>query len=369
MNVSVVSMPEGVVTRTDLSAARERLAASDFVIVDIDLGEEPEPDEEPGPEEGPAPGGEPGPEEEPLFRGLGLDDEVWEWLGRPREPVRVEYRGDIVGCVVPVVDGSRIVHVHLLASERHLVTVHHGPVEVIETFVERLPQDRPADAAATVFLFLHDVLEGFRRAASQALLEVEDIEEAMFEQWEPRDVHRLAQVRRRAAQLHRAFRPYAAVAQEFLARRGLANRDIPEERRALHRLHESTVRLVVLEIESLRDETRRAADSYASLVADRQNLVINRLAIVSVIFLPLSFLTGFFGMNFGFMSTLMSSEKAFLALGIGMQVCALFVALYFVLYRTHWRQLRGGAPDDDDADRRRRRRLLRARRRPDGEGS
>ncbi|MEU2828447.1 CorA family divalent cation transporter [Streptomyces lavendulae] len=367
MIVSVVSMPEGVVTRTDLSGARECLAASDFVIVDIDLGEEPEPGEGPEPGGEPEPGEGPEPEEEPLFRGLGLDDESWEWLGRPREPVRIEYREGTVGCVVPVLDGSRVVHVHLLASEHQLVMVHHGPVEVIETFVGRLPQDRPADPAATVFLLLHGALEGFRRAASQALLEVEDIEEAMFEQWEPRDVQCLAQLRRRAAQLHRAFRPYAAVAQEFLARRGLAHREIPEERRALHRLHESTVRLVVLEIESLRDETRRAADSYASLVADRQNLVINRLAIVSVIFLPLSFLTGFFGMNFGFMSTLMASEKAFLALGLGLQLCALAVAMYFVLYRTHWRQLRGGGPDDT-ADRRRRR-LLRAGRRADDEGS
>ncbi|MGO4456155.1 CorA family divalent cation transporter [Streptomyces sp. M-16] len=336
MIVTVVSMPEGVVTRTDLSRARERLAASDFVIVDIDLGEEPSSGEQ------------------PLAVGLGLDDEVWGWFGRAREPVRAAYHEGTAGCVVPVIDDGRVTRIHLLASEGFLVTVHHGRVALIDDFVEQLPKTPPSDPVTTAFLFLHGALEGFRRAASEALLEVEDVEEAMFEHWEPRDVQRLADLRRRSARLHRAFLPYAAVAQEFLTRRRMAYHDIPEERLALNRQHESTVQLVVLEIEALREETRRAADSYASLVADRQNLVINRLAIVSVIFLPLSFLTGFFGMNFGYLNTLVASERSFLMLGLGMQVCALVVALYFVLYRTHWRQLRGG-PADDAADRRSRR--------------
>ncbi|MFE2146944.1 CorA family divalent cation transporter [Streptomyces sp. NPDC059456] len=328
MIVSVVSMPEGVVTRTALSEVRERLAAPDFVIVDIDQGEDPPSDEQ------------------PLARLLGLDDKTWEWLGRRNEPVRADYHGGVVGCVVPVIDGSHVRHIHVLASECHLVTMHHGPVGLVETFIGRLPEDVPANGATAVFLFLQGVLEVFRRAAAQALLEVGEVEEAMFEGRASQHVHRLARLRRRAAQLHRAFLPYSAIAQEFLTHRRIANPDLSEERRALNRMHERTVQLVMMEIDSLRDETRRAADTYASLVADQQNLVINKLAIASVIFLPLSFLTGFFGMNFSFLSNSLTSEKTFLWLGIGMQVCALVVAMYVVLYRTHWRQLRDGRSRD-----------------------
>lgn len=43
MIVSVVSMPEGVVARAALPEARERLAAPDFVIVDVDEGDDPRP--------------------------------------------------------------------------------------------------------------------------------------------------------------------------------------------------------------------------------------------------------------------------------------------------------------------------------------
>lgn len=328
MIVSVVSMPEGVVSRTELSEVRERLAAADFVIVDVDRGEESSSDEQ------------------PLAALLGLDDKTWEWLGRRDEPVRADYHAGVVGCVVPVIDSSRVKRIHVLAGESHLVTIHHGPVGLIETFTARLPEDRPSDGATAVFLFLQGVLEVFRREAAGALLEVSEVEEAMFEGRASQHVHRLADLRRRAAQLHRAFLPYAAIAQEFLAHRRIADPGLSEERQALNRMHERTVQLVLMEIDSLRDETRRAADTYASLVADQQNLVINKLAIASVIFLPLSFLTGFFGMNFSYLSNNLASEKTFLWLGIGMQVCALVVAMYVVLYRTHWHQLRDGQSRD-----------------------
>ncbi|MFD3557100.1 CorA family divalent cation transporter [Streptomyces goshikiensis] len=331
MIVSVVSMPEGVVARTALSEVKERLAAPDFVIVDIDQGEDPPPDEE------------------PLARLLGLDDRAWEWLGRRDEPVRADYREGVVGCVVPVIDGSNVKHIHVFASESHLVTIHHGPMGLIDNFIGRLPEDMPSNGATAVFLLLHGVLEAFRAAAAQALLEVGEVEEALFEGRASQHVHRLAELRRRAAQLHRAFLPYAAIAQEFLTHRRMANPAMSQERQALNRMHERTVQLVMMEINSLRDETRRAADTYASLVADQQNLVINKLAIASVIFLPLSFLTGFFGMNFSYLSNNLSSEKTFLWLGIGMQVCALAVAMYVVLYRTHWRQLRDGRSHDSAA--------------------
>lgn len=339
MIVSVVSMPEGVVARTGLAQARERLAGSGFVIVDIDQGEIGQGEEAPAPLD-----------DEPLSRRLGLDGAAFEWLGRAEEHVRGEYHAGTAIGVVPVVCGNHVTHIHVLADDRHLVTVHHGPVELIEDFIDRLPQDLPPDAVTTLFLFLQGVLESFRRAITQAHLEVEDLEEAMFDQRQPQQVHRLAQLRRRAAHLHRAFLPYSAVAQEILVRRRMADHALSEKRQAMNRLHEHTVQLVLVEIEALREAALRAANNYASLVADQQNVVINRLTIVSMIFLPLSFLTGFFGMNFAYLTNGLMSKDSFLGLGLGLQAGAVAVALYYVLYRTHWRQLRDSRPRDTADD-------------------
>ena len=54
-------------------------------------------------------------------------------------------------------------------------------------------------------------------------------------------------------------------------------------------------------INSYRDMVGGALDIYLSTVSNRMNEIIKRLAVVATIFLPLSFLAGFFGMNFQIM--------------------------------------------------------------------
>jgi len=55
---------------------------------------------------------------------------------------------------------------------------------------------------------------------------------------------------------------------------------------------------------------------YKAALAQRQGEQINRLTLVSVIFLPITFLTGFFGMNFGWMADQTNGWRAFLVLGV-----------------------------------------------------
>ncbi|MEV5872740.1 CorA family divalent cation transporter [Streptomyces sp. NPDC052101] len=318
-------MPEGATTRVSVSEARQRLAMDRFLLLDVELPEEE------GPKEGPA--------DEPPARRLGLDAEELAWFGRPGESARAEFLGDIAGFVIPVVHGVRIAHVHALASERFLVIAHRGRAVLAADITTHLRQEKPHDAVATLFLLLQETLATFRRAAVDALLEVEGLEDDMFEGRRPEQIYRLSQLRRRSALLHHSLLPYLQVVEEIITRR-MMSRDFPVERQRLAQEFQRAARLVLADIESLQDATRRAFASYASLVAGEQNGVINRLAIVSVIFLPLSFLTGFFGMNFAFMTDELESRAVFWLLGVGLQVAVLFVAFY-VLYRTRiWRRLR-----------------------------
>ncbi len=324
MIVSVVSMPEGIVTQTHVAEARERLATSRFLLVDLQLPEESSPDER------------------PVAHQLGLETEDLTWLGREGEAVRAEFLGDSAAFVVPVVEAGRVIHVHAFVTERYLVTVHRGPMGPIGNLTARLRHERPSDTVATLFLLLQEALETFRRSAVEALLEVEDVEDEMFQQRDPEQVYRLALLRRRAALLHHSLLPYLQVTDEIFTRR-MMHPGFPEARQRLAREFQHSARLVLTHIESLQDACRRAFVSYSSLVSGEQNGVINRLAIVSVIFLPLSFLTGFFGMNFTYMTDELESGVVFWLLAVGLQVAVLCVALY-VLHRTRlWRRLR----DDD----------------------
>ena len=68
-------------------------------------------------------------------------------------------------------------------------------------------------------------------------------------------------------------------------------------------------------MDSYRDLLTGAMDSYLSTVSNRLNLVMKQLTIIATIFLPLSFLTGFFGQNFAWMVTRLTSLPIFLRSG------------------------------------------------------
>jgi magnesium transporter len=55
-------------------------------------------------------------------------------------------------------------------------------------------------------------------------------------------------------------------------------------------------------------------------MANRLNLVTERLTVVATIFLPLTVVTGFFGMNFEWMVDRIDTVGAFLVLGVGVSV-------------------------------------------------
>ncbi|WP_246042560.1 CorA family divalent cation transporter [Streptomyces globosus] len=88
------------------------------------------------------------------------------------------------------------------------------------------------------------------------------------------------------------------------------------------------------------DGRRGAGDRKDDSFEDRRPEQVYRLAIVSVVFLPLSFITGFFGMNFTFLTDSLQSRDEFWLLAVGLQVLVLSISLY-VLHRTRiWRRLR-----------------------------
>jgi len=89
-------------------------------------------------------------------------------------------------------------------------------------------------------------------------------------------------------------------------------------------------------IDSYRDLLSGAMDAYLSTVANRQNEVMKQLTVIATIFLPLSFLTGFFGMNFGYLvNHIQNSLLSFLLLGIGSCIASVLV-LYLYFRSKRW---------------------------------
>jgi magnesium transporter len=106
--------------------------------------------------------------------------------------------------------------------------------------------------------------------------------------------------------------------------------------------NESYFERVFSQLNRLIDGIDAAADSMAKVINLRMNETIYWLTVVATIFLPLTFLTGFFGMNFGWMVGEIDSEAAFFALGIGGPILGTILIWYAVRRR--------GTPIEPDQD-------------------
>lgn len=88
-------------------------------------------------------------------------------------------------------------------------------------------------------------------------------------------------------------------------------------------------------IDTYRDLLSNGMSAYLSTVSNNLNLVMKQLAIIATIFLPLSFLTGFFGQNFVWLVAHLGGLPTFLGVGIGTEVVAVG-ALYWLFRRRGW---------------------------------
>ena len=74
----------------------------------------------------------------------------------------------------------------------------------------------------------------------------------------------------------------------------------PETERYVRDLYDHLIRISDM-VDSYRDLLSGSLDAYMSMVSNRLNDVMKQLTIIATVFLPLSFLTGFFGQNFAWL--------------------------------------------------------------------
>jgi magnesium transporter len=159
-----------------------------------------------------------------------------------------------------------------------------------------------------------------------------DLEDRVFEGSNSRTVQAIFKLKAAVLALRRVLSPQREVLNK-LARGDFAV--IDERDRVYFRdVYDHFVRLADLN-ESLRDLTSGALDTYLSVTANRTNEVMKALTIVTVLFMPLTFITGFFGMNFfGGSIELIFSTNPWLFFAIAMLIMVA-VPLAMVMYIRH----------------------------------
>ena len=227
-------------------------------------------------------------------------------------------------------DSDRLVEVHCFYSARFLVTVHrdHCP-----TFAElRRRYEPPLKPSLLLYRVTDGLVDSFFPILSAFDDRIDELEDQIFEDVSDEQLQEIFRMKRLLVGMRKVLTPQRD------AFAGLTGRmpELPgfdrEDERYFRDIYDHLVRISDM-IDSYRDLLSGAMDVYLSTVSNRTNAVMKQLTIIATVFLPLTFITGFFGQNFGWLTGHIGHWGAFVGLGLGTEVLALLLLVGFFMRR------------------------------------
>jgi magnesium transporter len=193
----------------------------------------------------------------------------------------------------PVID-----EVDAFLGLNYVVTHHDQPVPALDQTFAACQRDlRHLQDGADHLLYriFDNLVAGYMPLVERVDLEVDEIEDQVFGNPTPGTVERLFNLKRTLLSMRRILTPQREVLNK-LARDDYRVID-PRDRIFFRDIYDHLVRLHDLN-ESLRDLVSGAMDTYLSVINNRMNEVMKTLTVITTVFMPISFIAGFFGMNY-----------------------------------------------------------------------
>jgi magnesium transporter len=187
----------------------------------------------------------------------------------------------------------------MFVSEHYLVTIHEEGMKSVQEVMSRAESDPHVALDQGIDLLLHSLLDHlvdhYNPILDYLQEALDELEEQSVECPSPDVLHKIALKKRELLNLRRIIGPQ----REVLAQ--LTRGEVPFIRETtriyLRDVLDHLNRDVEL-IEIYRDIVSGARDIYMSSISNNLNQIMKTLTILSVITLPLTVVTGFFGMNF-----------------------------------------------------------------------
>ncbi|HSS62275.1 MAG TPA: magnesium/cobalt transporter CorA [Candidatus Limnocylindrales bacterium] len=224
---------------------------------------------------------------------------------------------------------------HLFVGAHYLITVHEQPSPQLKELQERIhktPELTHGKPEFLTYMAIDTMVDANFPVLEKLDDEVDQLEDQILEKASPQALGAIYNLKHSVTELRVMLGAQRDVFQRLITHgvhlqqqdMTLYYRDVYDH---ITRQYET--------VDSLRDLLSSAMDVYLSTVSNRVNETTKALTVIASLFLPLSFLTGFYGMNFAYLTQVLETPYAAFGVGVLTMLIATGIQLW-LFHRRGW---------------------------------
>jgi magnesium transporter len=258
----------------------------------------------------------------------------------PNQRPKIELHSNFAFIVVKVLaqgDDSahpEVLQLSLILGDSFVISFQERETTIFDHLIARINSNtgrvRKSGADYLLYCLLDAIVDHYSTFSEQIGETLDEIEERLMRKVSGADVGRIHRLRQEILILRRNVRPFRYIINE------LRHDELPQIKEDigiyLRDLHDHVIQIIETE-EIYRDMVTGMLDIYLSSVNNEMSRVMQFLAVFGAIFMPLTTITGIYGMNFDYMPELKWHYGYFTVLGI---MATIAVSMLIFFWRRNW---------------------------------
>ncbi|MBK3496262.1 magnesium/cobalt transporter CorA [Viridibacillus sp. YIM B01967] len=189
------------------------------------------------------------------------------------------------------------VELNIFVGSNYIVTIHNQKLKWLKQ-MEAICSESPRFMSKGADLLLHTIIDGITDEYFPVLdrirTRIDELEDEMYEHKPKKVTEEFLALKRAIILIRQGIMPQRRI---FSKVNGKWQFDIQEENIPFYKDLNDHLEQIVESTETYRDLVNSALDTYYSIISAKSIEQLNLLTVISTIMLPLSVITGFFGMN------------------------------------------------------------------------
>ena len=265
-----------------------------------------------------------------------IDSLSLEDIANPEQRVKIDDRDTYIHIILKMLQIELLTkevqyeQLSLIIKDNILITFQETPYDMFESIRSRLenPNTKLAskDVSYLAYILIDTIVDNYLLILDEVETEIDDIENKLVESADREDLENILSLKQNIAVLKKFISPIRELISK-LQTRSMLNYFHEDMKYYLGDLNDHGI-IVFDTVDMLNNRATELIQLYHSMISNTMNEVMKILAIISTVFMPLSFIVGLYGMNFEYMPELKWHYGYFITLGL-MAGLVILMIIYF----------------------------------------